>query len=141
MARLKLLSFVLVAFACYQHTPEPVTNQSLIAGTDAFGKTWRIVQIEVELGTLVPRTCLTDNFITYFPNGNYEINEGATKCNPSDPPAVVGTWEMNSSETEIFVTIGDSLQVWNLEAIDQQNQRISSEFTEGSRTYVLSRTN
>lgn len=141
MLKLKLLPILVLLSSCYHSDPEPNDRPFLISGNDEFGKTWRISQIEIELGTLVPKTCVTDNFITYFPNGNYEINEGATKCDPNDPPAIVGTWEMNSFETKIFVTIEDSLQVWTIESVDRATHRISSEFQEGDRIYSLSTVN
>ena len=127
--------------ACDEEQAEPNDRSYLIAGNTAFGKTWRVSQIEVSFGTVSPHPCVTDNFITYFPDGNYEINEGATKCSPTDPPAVTGVWTLNSFETKIFVELGDSLQTWNIQAIDKNSQRISSEFNEGERIYVLSLVN
>ncbi|MEQ9405915.1 MAG: hypothetical protein RIM99_20150 [Cyclobacteriaceae bacterium] len=137
MTKLKILPLLILFCSCYENTPEPANKPYLIAGNSEFGKTWSISQIEVELGTLTPRPCVTDNFITYFPNGNYEINEGASKCTPNDPPAVVGSWSMNTEQTLVSVTIGDSIQNWVIESIDNNNHRITSQFREGERTYVL----
>ena len=130
------LSLIFLA-SCYHSDPEPNDRPFLLSGSSEFGKTYRISFIEVELGTLIPKSCVTDNFITYYPNGNYEINEGATKCDPNDPPAIVGIWEMNSFETKIFVTFEDSVQVWNIESVDRNNHSISSQFNEGERIYSL----
>lgn len=141
MPKLKLLPLLLLIVGCVENSPEPNNKEDLISGNSEFGKTWRISSIEIELGTLQPNGCVTDNFITYYPNGNYEINEGASKCDPNDPPAIEGTWLLNSFETKIFVEFGDSLQVWDIESINRNTQTITSDFKEGERTYSLSAIN
>lgn len=141
MTKLKFLPFLLVFAACVENSPEPISKSVLLSGNDAFGKTYSISSIELELGTLQPHPCLTDNFITYFPNGNYEINEGATKCHPNDPPALIGFWDMNRDQTQLFVDIDGSIQTWNIESLGLQNHRISSIFNEGERIYSLIATN
>ncbi|MEP1094181.1 MAG: hypothetical protein ABJG78_03680 [Cyclobacteriaceae bacterium] len=141
MTKLKFLPLLLLFSACVENSPEPINKSVLISGNDAFGKTYSISSIELELGTLQPHPCLTDNFITYFPNGNYEINEGATKCDPNDPPALVGFWEMNRDQTQLLVDIDGFTQTWNVESVNRQNHRISSLFNEGERIYSLTATN
>ncbi len=133
--RLLILSLILFS-SCELNEPKPVGREELIAGTSNFGKTWQINQIEVELGALTPKRCITDNFITYFPNSRYEMNEGATKCESSDPPAISGNWIIEDDET-LIITFSDSVQVWDIESLVENQQIISSEFEEGSRTYTL----
>lgn len=90
MAFLRLTLLVLIISGCVENSPQPVSRAELIAGTNEFGKTYQVNEIEIELGTITPHKCVTDNFITYYPNGTYEINEGATKCDPNDPPGMLG---------------------------------------------------
>ncbi len=141
MRRLKLILLPFIFIACEEGSPEPISKAELISGNDSFGKTYSISSIELELGTLQPHSCLTDNFITYFPNGNYEINEGATKCDPSDPPALVGSWDMNREQTTLFVDINGFVQTWQIESLESHNHRISSAFQEGQRIYSLTAVN
>lgn len=131
--RLSLLSLILLS--CVEDSPRPESRSQLFAGTDQFGKTWQINEIEIEIGTLIPHSCLTDNFITYYPNGTYEINEGASKCNPNDLPGIIGEWYLNRSENQLYVEIGDSIQIWEIEDTKEDSHRISSNFKEGYRTY------
>ena len=126
--------------SCDYSEPKPAEREELVAGTSRFGKTYQINKIEVELGELRPKQCITDNFITYFPNGSYEINEGATKCNPGDDPALSGTWRLIDEEI-LVISFRDSTQTWNIESMTENTHIISSEFTEGSRTYTLSSSN
>ena len=141
MKYLRLLALSIIVFSsCELNEPKPAGREEFIASTSNFGKTWQISQIEVELGALTPKRCITDNFITYFPNGRYEMNEGATKCESSDPPAVSGTWFIEDDET-LIITFSDSIQIWDIESLAENRQIISSEFQEGSRTYTLSSSN
>ncbi|SNT26699.1 hypothetical protein SAMN05421640_3050 [Ekhidna lutea] len=137
MAFLRLILLSFIAVSCIDNSPRPKSPGELISGTDEFGKTYQVDEIEIEIGTVTPHRCVTDNFITYFPNGNYEINEGATKCEPHDPPGTIGQWYMDRSEERLIVEIGDSLQVWEVDEIDDQTHRITSSFKEGHRTYTF----
>lgn len=134
------LLFVFLYTACDYNEPKPESAEIQIAGNDAFGKTYQITKIEVDLGELVPKQCITDNFITYFPNGSYEINEGATKCDPSDSPAIRGTWRLINDDF-LIISLQDSTQNWTLETIGEDRHIISSDFSEGSRTYTLHSSN
>ncbi|NQZ79004.1 MAG: hypothetical protein HRT61_23240 [Ekhidna sp.] len=135
MAFLRLTLLSLIIISCSESSIRPESRSELLAGTDRFGKTWQIQEIEVELGTLVPKTCLTDNFITYYPDGTYEINEGATKCNPDDFPGLIGAWNLDRSQNRLFVAIGDSTQAWDIDETTRNTHQITSLFREGYRTY------
>jgi hypothetical protein len=141
MANLRIFFLALLCCACAEDEPLIISKTELLAGTSDFGKTWSISQIDVELGTLIPNPCVKDNFITYYPDGRYEINEGRSKCAPTDPPSASGIWNLNQSESILTVSIGDSTQLWQLEFVDRNHQVISSAFLEGSRTYTLSWSN
>ncbi len=140
MAKYYFYSLILALIgigACNENSPEPLDRSALISGTDAFGKTWGISGIEVPLGTVTPKSCVADNLITYYPNGNYEVITGRDKCDPSEAPALIGTREMNADETRLFVQIEDSTQAWDIERLTASNQEISSLFPDGTRIYSL----
>ena len=137
MAFLRLALLALIIASCAESSPRPASRADLFSGQDAFGKTWQVQEIELEIGTLQPKTCVTDNFITYFPNGSYEINEGASKCNPNDPPGSVGRWYLDDREEILFVEIGESIQRWQIDLTKSDLHRISSSFEEGDRTYTF----
>lgn len=135
MAFLRLTILILFFSSCSDHGIKPESRSEQLSGTNQFGKTWQIQRIEVELGTLIPKTCLTDNFITYYPNGTYEINEGATKCTPDDPPGLIGNWSLDRSENRLIVEISDSTQIWDIDQTNVNSHRITSSFKEGHRSY------
>lgn len=45
--------------------------------------------------------CETDNFETYYTDGTWELNEGQTKCNESDPQTGTLPWAFTENETKI----------------------------------------
>ena len=137
--RLFLLSLIVLS-SCDYNEPKPPSREEMIAGTDRFGKTYQINKIEVELGALTPKQCITDNFITYYPNGSYEMNEGATKCDPLDDASHEGTWRLINDRI-LVIDFRDSTQNWDIEYMTEGQHSISSEFKEGSRTYTLSSSN
>lgn len=137
MAFLRLILLAFVIISCAESSTRPASRSDLFSGSDSFGKTWQIQQIEIELGTLQPNPCVTDNFITYYPNGTYEINEGATKCDPNDPPGNIGTWYLDDQEERLFVELEDSTQVWDIDETQTDSHKITSSFREGNRTYTF----
>lgn len=48
--------------------------------------------------------CEKDDITTFSSDGTFTIDEGATKCNPSDPQiSDSGTWELSSDEKTITI--------------------------------------
>ena len=130
-----LFSILLISGCVSESNPRP-SSSDLIAGNDRFGKSWSIIHIDVGFGIVTPYSCITDNNITYYPDGRYEVNEGLTKCHPDDPPGQLGTWKFISDEV-LQITIGDSIQTWNIESLSSSSHEIGSTFSEGYRTYLL----
>lgn len=135
-------TLIFIISACDENDADlQPTNVELLAGFDDFGKTWQIEIIEVELGSLDPKSCLTDNFIKYYPDGRYEMGEGLTKCDPFDPQAYAGSWDFNRDQSELAIQIEDSIQVWEIDILTEIDQSITSIFKEGERTYILRSSN
>lgn len=51
--------------------------------------------------------CVKDDFYTFKTDGNMILDEGATKCDATDPQTTTSTWAFNNSETIITVTDSD----------------------------------
>jgi len=47
--------------------------------------------------------CEKDNLYVFKRNGEYEINEGASKCDASDPQIYTSHWQFSNGETEIII--------------------------------------
>lgn len=59
--------------------------------------------IDVPLSSSVP-ACVTDNALTFKSDGTATSDEGATKCNSSDPQTSTFNWSFASSETSLVVS-------------------------------------
>ena len=57
--------------------------------------------------------CEKDNIYTFKRNGEYEVNEGASKCDPSDSQVGTSHWQFANSETEIIIA-GDKGKIEEL---------------------------
>ena len=44
-----------------------------------------------------------DNYSTFLTNGELEVNEGPTKCSPTDPQTVIKHWQLTNNETTLVV--------------------------------------
>ncbi len=139
MRPLLLLSFLVLIGACYEEEPRTYSDYELIAGQDAFGKSWKITGIEVTgLGSLDPFPCIADNNIVFYTDGRYENSEGYVKCDPNDPPAFEGNWYFNSRSDSMTISLEDSVRSWSVDYLSDYKMRLTSEFANDSRTYVFS---
>jgi hypothetical protein len=71
--------------------------------------------------------CERDNFITLKTNGNYQVEEGATKCDESAPAIVEsGKWTLNAEETVISVTpVNDTPYEFQVVELTKNNMKLN----------------
>ena len=77
--------------------------------------------------------CEKDNLDIYGVNGVFETNEGATKCNSSDPQSWTVTWRFAENETKL---IFDGTDEYILEELTATTLKYRSTFVEGGVTYT-----
>ncbi len=81
--------------------PTSKTKTELIAKA-----TWKFSDAKVN-GTSVSsflQSCQKDNILTFHSAGTGTADEGATKCDPSDPQTSPFTWNFQTNETILFVS-------------------------------------
>ena len=131
----------LFMMGCSEEIDGPANVQ--LAGTNENGRSYRISHAEVSLDAISGRVeldeCVKDNTRIYYPNGTFEENEGRQKCNKDDPFGFEGTWSINKSETELLLTIGDSVAIWQIVGISPQKHKLSRPSDKGTVSYVLER--
>ena len=67
------------------------------------------------------QTCEKDGINVYNSNGTYTSDEGASKCDVSDPQTVTGTWVFNTNETTLVLSYS--------EVINSVNYTVTATFT------------
>jgi len=90
-----LLFLILISWSCKKPDPTPVgINSELIS------KTWKLTDITVNGVTSFSTlpSCTTDDLFIYTKAGKYTHDEGATKCDSSDPQIVeTATWSLQQN--------------------------------------------
>lgn len=92
-------------FSCKKHdvkTPNPIVGNWKMTGYIHNG--------EDVYGTVV-RACIIDNIYTFSNTNILTVNEGLTKCNPTDPQTITGTYSINSSQTLLSATNNGDTEV------------------------------
>lgn len=51
----------------------------------------------------VMEPCVKDDHTTFYEDGTGQLDEGATKCDDSDPQTIPLTWQLAQNETELIV--------------------------------------
>ena len=116
--RTNLLKLVFFCFAIFTYSackksstdnPTPKTKTEYL--TSGSSKTWKISSakfknadnIEGDL-LLFKQDCIKDNVIIFKSTKAYEIQEGKTKCNATDPTIMLtSTWSFANSETTLVL--------------------------------------
>ena len=81
--------------------------------------------------------CEKDDLENYKASGVFEINEGATKCDPTDPQTWTLTWELIDNETKIRF---DGSFVLDLIEVTESVLKLKGSFVENGVTYVINET-
>jgi len=84
--------------------------------------------------------CQKDDLLMFSDNGTYKDDEGATKCNTSDPQTTTGTWVWNTNETIITVTTGTTVISFDVLTNDGTTLKVKLTEKIGNTNYVLTET-
>jgi hypothetical protein len=133
--------FVLSSSKCKKDDPIVKTKAELITAA-----AWKITKVEARTSTAAPwvdytsflQACDKDNPTVIRSNATYEVNEGATKCSPTDPQIIeVGTWVFENNEARIkFTETGSAPYGADIELLNETNLILTeSEVVSGTTTY------
>jgi hypothetical protein len=50
--------------------------------------------------------CSKDDYVQFMKNGQYISDQGATRCDATDPQTETGTWVFNGDKTKVTITSG-----------------------------------
>jgi len=122
MKKLLVLVFGLVLFFGCKKDEVAVEKTTLEYLTGTTSKKWKVTEGIVKLGessiNLVSNQppCVTDNILVLYNNKSYELNEGASKCDPSKDPDLIikANWTLVEEPKAItidkFIFLGYVLQ-------------------------------
>jgi len=91
----QLLFVILISWSCKKSDPTPVGPNS-----DLIAKTWKLTDLTingVSSFSTIP-SCTADDLFIFSKDGKYKHDEGATKCDPTDPQIVeTATWSLKQN--------------------------------------------
>jgi len=99
---------------------------------------WKIVKEESKSGSgawvdnTATLACEKDNQVVFSTTLALELNEGATKCNPTDPQILTtGTWSFLTNETQLQLLLFGSTITYSLDQLDDNTMVLSRSETIG----------
>lgn len=110
MKKVAYLFLILVAFACNKEDAEPKSNLELL--TNNSQKSWKLeegfilLQQSSRLSIIGSRpVCETDNLLLLRSDNTYDLTEGSTKCNVTDPNEIVkgANWQISEDGKTLSV--------------------------------------
>lgn len=111
--KLKNYFFILVAILLIQACSKKDETPAAVTKTTLISKTWLVTTATVSpaipgIGSNLlagATACDLDDITVFNANASYTIEEGATKCNASDPQVYErGTWRFINNETQLETT-------------------------------------
>ncbi|MCU0324816.1 MAG: lipocalin family protein [Spirosomaceae bacterium] len=83
-------------------------------------------------------SCYQDDIHIFDAAGKYTADEGATKCDPSDPQIYSqGTWKWDVNETVIVITEDGAIRKWKVNELTETTLKVTEEAAEGGKTYTF----
>jgi hypothetical protein len=98
--------------ACKKTADSPAPTSSR---TDLLvAKNWRLSTVNITLNgfpipsNLVVQECLLDDFYKFNPDKTLLQDAGATKCSPTDPQTLTGTWTLSNDQNKLTIAVSGS---------------------------------
>ena len=79
--------------------------------------------------------CGKDNYYSFQIVNKLVIDEGLTKCSPSDPQTTSSPWRFADSNTKIIITLNSGEQSCTIEQLDERMLSYSTSTVNGGITY------
>lgn len=125
------LVLIFLVTACSKKDKTASKSELLTSGT------WKLIAAEEDAdgnGTYETDNyvffddCFKDNFYTFRTNGILEMDEGPTKCSPTDPQTETGNWQLTQNETHIKIDADE----WILVELTNTTLRWKEDYGGGS---------
>jgi len=79
--------------------------------------------------------CFKDNYYTFRSNGEFELDEGPTKCDQMDPQTETASWQLTENETHLTINADEYI----LEELSASTLKWKADYS-GGRSSLLTLT-
>ena len=76
--------------------------------------------------------CYKDNYYTFRANGELELNEGPSKCSPTDSQTETATWQLTQNETHLTINSDE----WKLEELTTSTLKWKEDYSGGRSSLI-----
>lgn len=141
---MKKLLFVLClgssfVFTSCKKDSDPTKKEMLV------GKNWVMTALTIDPALPVygsnmynqMEACAKDDITKFASDGKATFDEGATKCNVSDPQTTTGSWALNTTETILSVTEGATTTSITLKSLSSSKVVGTYQEVNGGVTYTF----
>lgn len=146
------LAFVAAIGSCKKdenNTPMPGKTKTAILTSNVWKQTARTISPSIDVnGTMVTDLyalddeCDKDDLYKFKADKTFTQEEGATKCDPSDPQVyATGTWTFNADETQLILTYtGFGSSTSNILEVTETTAKLSQVSTSNGVEYTTTTT-
>lgn len=106
LSLLSILAFAVGIFVLASCKKDDDSPKDLLTGQSC----WKVVKQESRLSATDPweaevvEPCSADDCLNFSDDGNFSSDEGATKCDPSDPETTTGTYVLSEDGKTLTLT-------------------------------------
>lgn len=83
-------------------------------------------------------TCAKDDLTIFKTDGTVTYDEGASKCEPTDPQTTSGTWMFNTTQTVLTITSDGDTESWDVSTLSDSSFKADYKVTQDGVTYTFS---
>lgn len=134
-------SFVFTSCKKDDEDPKPKTRTELLTA-----KSWRVTAATASVGATTQDlyastpACSKDDFTKFNANKTTTFDEGATRCDPSDPQTSAGAWDLTSGDTKLLIqetTSSTSGELYEIVELSESTLKIKQSDTANGVTYTI----
>ena len=97
---LLLLTYAVLLSSCKPEDFESSQSQVTLL-TDGLVKNWQVTKVRRGTTEVPQSTCLLNDHHRFYADGKYVLDEGATRCRPTDPQQLAGNWGLSEQQLTI----------------------------------------
>jgi hypothetical protein len=122
-------------------TPAPAATKTQLISAKDWKMTKQTMNMngsgDIDITNTFYTACELDNLQRFAANGTYTVDEGATKCDPSDPQTFAsGTWAFTNNETKLKITEGADVSEVDIVELTATKVVVKESGTEQGMTYT-----
>lgn len=85
---------------------------------------WKMTKLRIGLDEVPLDDCILDNEFHFEANNKYTMDEGAIKCDASDPQTMEGEWSLTSHGSGLVITVDGTTKITAIDELSGSTLKI-----------------